>query len=709
MSSCGASALGNPRLRPLLPAPVPDESAVKASSFLVTSQHVAVPKRRSIGVACEECRRLKIKCDGVRPRCSKCAKRRVECVYNTLECETHVQGIKRKYSELAEKVSVYEELFDALRTRTEDESRMVLLKLRAGASPGSIVRQIKDGDLLLQLSLVPETCTRYDFPYISQMPRRLRTPTNIYLSSVLYEAACPSTASLSAVGRVSRSYHSPYVKPYHAAEMIDAQLADAKPSNWTAVSSNDAMLRRLLEKFFLHDYPRYVSFHKDTFLVDMKNGRHEHCSSLLVNAILASACRSDQSLPDRSRYGNPHGLAYKFFAEARRLWELEAGRSKLTTIQAALVMNTIYAADGVDRVGFTYLLQATAMAHDIKLFATVDANVTVWNAASRLFTAWGLFNWQAQHCYYLFRPPLLLRSPPPLPDPSPGLKFYPEILIRYPSDQLLFSLSFGYSFKVVCEFRSIMNDLTLELLEANNVAKKLSWERAISYRDRLEAWYRSLPPPLSPRSLIMPTHFTIHSEYYGMLVILFSVQTLRDDVNGEDAESRERLRKSQEIITDSLIQLETLLRLYYLRHGYEQYDPFAMHFLVLLANSALGAIQSTAESSLDLEAEESFRSTLVLCMKGIYDQSKNFYVAEVIYRLLQARLRAQDRSLIERYVSVDFTARDDRIMSQELQAQWVVPTPARNGDPDGSRLEKMTAEYQQLSMDCENEAHKDGL
>jgi len=31
-----------------------------------------------------------------------------------------------------------------------------------------------------------------------------------------------------------------------------------------------------------------------------------------------------------------------FFAEARRLWEIEAGTNKLTTIQAAIVINVAY-------------------------------------------------------------------------------------------------------------------------------------------------------------------------------------------------------------------------------------------------------------------------------------------------------------------------------------------------------------------------------
>lgn len=43
---------------------------------------------------------------------------------------------------------------------------------------------------------------------------------------------------------------------------------------------------------------------------------------------------------NRAQYWRPDNLGYRLLAEARRLWDLEcAGRAKLTTIEAAIILN----------------------------------------------------------------------------------------------------------------------------------------------------------------------------------------------------------------------------------------------------------------------------------------------------------------------------------------------------------------------------------
>jgi len=172
---------------------------------------------------------------------------------------------------------------------------MILQKIRAGESADSIVRRIKDGDLLVQLSLDPQNQTRYEFPHLRAMPAYLQTPENTYLESFIFEETSLYDLPIAAASTGLKSFHSPYMKPYHAAKMVDHRLANARPSKWTSISSDDRLLRRLLEAYFLHQYPRYVPFHKDFFLEDMNTGRHQHCSSLLVNAVLAAACVGTQS------------------------------------------------------------------------------------------------------------------------------------------------------------------------------------------------------------------------------------------------------------------------------------------------------------------------------------------------------------------------------------------------------------------------------
>lgn len=240
------------------------------------------------------------KCSGERPTCSLCRRRRLDCHYETDGTETHAQARKRKYATARSETTKYAELVQLLQTRPLHEAQDILARLRAGVSVESILSHIETGDLLVQLAVTPEARLRYEFPYIVDMPSNL-IPNNPYLESMLYEAASllPQAQAGTARGRdVSHllqtfgtaDYQSPYLKPAHAAEIVEPRLSSVKPSTWTTVSSDDALMRQLLATFFRTEYMFNAPFQKDLFLEDMASGCKTFCSSLLVNAVLAYSC-----------------------------------------------------------------------------------------------------------------------------------------------------------------------------------------------------------------------------------------------------------------------------------------------------------------------------------------------------------------------------------------------------------------------------------
>lgn len=207
----------------------------------------------------------------------------------TKNAETHTQALKRKYNELQSEKESYEELFNHLRSKPEKESIEILQRIRAGSDVGSILRHIKDGDLLLQLSLVPETRYRYELPFRKQMPSFLHVSDQPYLRSMIYDATltAPAAASHNAAEESCRPQ---YFKPYHAATLVDARLDAVKPSKWTTVSDDDDLMRALLRLYLFYEYHWLTCFHKDYFLDDMLAESGQFCSPLLVNAVLAHAC-----------------------------------------------------------------------------------------------------------------------------------------------------------------------------------------------------------------------------------------------------------------------------------------------------------------------------------------------------------------------------------------------------------------------------------
>ena len=145
--------------------------------------------------------------------------------------------LKRKFGELESRKMASDDIIQALQSKKEEEAYEILRRIRAGTDIEALLRHIRDGDLLLQLSLVPESRFRYEFPYIKDMPSSLQRADNPYLGSLIYEWTLGDSSTIQQPPQ-SRSagkdeYQSPYLKPCHAAEIIDPRLDFVKPSSWT--------------------------------------------------------------------------------------------------------------------------------------------------------------------------------------------------------------------------------------------------------------------------------------------------------------------------------------------------------------------------------------------------------------------------------------------------------------------------------------------
>jgi hypothetical protein len=203
--------------------------------------------------------------------------------------ETRSQALKRRHSTLESSKEVLDELFHLLRSKPEEESLELLRRIRGQDDPEAIVKQVKDGDLLLQMALVPEARLRYQFPHVKEMPTVLQTPDNPYLSSMIYAW---TVGSRSPPENAQSQQQSRYLKPFHAADLVDPVLDSVRPSHWTTVSTDDRFMRGLLSSYFLREHMWFTYINKDLFLASMAARSTSLCSPLLVNAVLAFACVS---------------------------------------------------------------------------------------------------------------------------------------------------------------------------------------------------------------------------------------------------------------------------------------------------------------------------------------------------------------------------------------------------------------------------------
>ncbi|KAH7177414.1 hypothetical protein DER46DRAFT_632504 [Fusarium sp. MPI-SDFR-AT-0072] len=456
------------------------------------------------------------------PRCAVCVKRGLLCKYSPTENQNN-KVIGRKLTDIEERPQAHEELYSII----------------SGQDVRTVLRHLQDGDLLLQIALVPQTWHRYSFPLSPEMPHFLRGENNPYLKSRIYEmvnedATASNPNAVLDAGTVG--HEAQYRAPYNAAELIEPRIDILRPSQWTLVPASENLLRELLKMYLLHEYPTFAFFHKDHFLDDMAAGRENFCSSYLVNAVLAEHAYVEHAhtkAAHRTEFWNPQALQYQFLAEARRIRELEARRDSLTTIQA-LVTAITYSMNSMGEIVFSYIVQAISMGDRMKIFDAYPSTMDDKSKTARGLTAWGAFNFQALHY-----------------------------------------------FNVVINLLEPFATVETQGLDPERVA--------------------------------------------------------RDTAN--------------HVVADAKMRFETVSRQYFLRHGFETYDPLILQFHILLGFTTLGTISSGKERS--PEATKALQSTLVLALKGLRDQANASYLAVTTFRLLKDMLKQGDTRLLQCLADVE--------------------------------------------------------
>ncbi|GAB1321084.1 hypothetical protein MFIFM68171_11294 [Madurella fahalii] len=665
------------------------------------------PRKKAYSTAaCETCRKRKAKCNAARPACGYCVSTGVNCVYSTgSERETHAQALKRKLTELSEREATYQQIFDHLRSRPEAESHEIVKRIRSGGDPESILRHIEEADLLLQLAVVPEAKYRYVFPLMQEMPAFLVRPDNPYLNARVYEwtTSSASTAQGLLLSDDSRSLEpqSPYFKPYHTAEVVEPLLSSAKPSDWTKVSSDDNLMRKLFGLYFSCEYHWFPAFQKDYFLQDMAAGHRCCCSSLLVNAVLAVASMACDRIPNRYEFWNPCNLSYQFVAEAERLWDIETAsrRVRITTLQAAILLNAAHNMHASDTIGYSYLCRAVNMAKKIGLFSPDSgAKQDSRRTRAKEFTAWALFNSQCIHSYVTFEPPLL-RAPPdiPLPDPSADPEWYGQIWLRYPLDTKLYTTNFPYLFHAGLGIRRIMNDICVQRFGQSGSASA-TLAKANEFYHRLKNWYDNLPEPLKPERVTLPAQLMLHINFQNIVLNLYEPICATDQTRITQGDGT----SSWEIWNTASLHFETLVRLYYLRHGFDYGDTFLGQPLNQLAFISLKKILAAADTNApsnpcDLD---STRSTLILAAKGIHDQGKSHYLCRVTFQMLKNKMRPAERDMLGTVIGEVEDDANKKFQEQQIlrgvRSRLVPSAVSIADDPELHRLGTLVSQHMQL-------------
>lgn len=180
-------------------------------------------------------------------------------------------------------------------------------------------------------------------------------------------------------------------------------------------------------------------------------------------------------------------------------------------------------------------------------------------------------------------------------------------------------------------------------------------------------------------------------EYHAIIADLFLPHVLTEV-------SSPPPRSFEETVILANTHMETLTRLYYLRHSFDTFDAFLTTSIVRHLSATITHLSLPLELArrLRLPTEETLRSALVLYTVGLCAQAKNTYICTLIYLGLQSLIRPVDLQLLLRYVVPPM---EEEMLPKVPRAitSWPLPICRMNQDPKKAALNRMVSEYERMT------------
>jgi hypothetical protein len=204
-----------------------------------------------------------------------------------------------------------------------------------------------------------------------------------------------------------------------------------------------------------------------------------------------------------------------------------------------------------------------------------------------------------------------------------------------------------------------------------------SYWRVLAYRPRC------LHHPLDQFSLIFKTY----SMYYHNLLLALYEPLLDSEVDQEPS--------PQQIVADAGRYLQTLVRIYYLRHGFDAMDLFVVVPIMFVGFKCVEAIDKQQPGP-KLEA---LRSMLILVATGLYSQRRNHYLGEALFQVIRGRMRPLEAGILRRTLNIDKTEEEKQTLVQAVRSHWPVSIIKEQKDPDSDLLKNLVSNYAHMNIE----------
>ena len=126
--------------------------------------------------------------------------------------------------------------------------------------------------------------------------------------------------------------------------------------------------------------------------------------------------------------------------------------------------------------------------------------------------------------------------------------------------------------------------------------------------------------------------------------------------------------KPCDIIRRADRDVNVLLRLYYLRHGFSGADSWLTAPLAKIGFISLDNIKNDQTTLQDLEY---FRSSLFLSLRGLHEQGRNYYLSRTTYHIIRKQIRPEEANLLLESENPESAADEIPDLAGEVQSSWV--------------------------------------
>ncbi|KAK2737552.1 hypothetical protein FQN57_007487 [Myotisia sp. PD_48] len=544
---------------------------VKQKSSRSKMQDKSTPsKRRCVSTACIACRKRKSKV----------------CVYDPNSDHRRKGVYKQDIDNLRNRNTTLQTLVEAILNYDEEDIPELVRQIRSSENLEVLAESLllRQQNLDIVLNDKSPNSQETDTPYTGDIPR-FESELAGKISELRLDGA------VKYVGGTSNLIFLPEIT--EAEEKANTGFSgdeingDEAITSWTTVTNNKELIRHLLTMYFTWHYAYFTALSKKLFYRDFTLGRStQHCSPLLVNAMLALACHfstwpSARENPNDSATAGDH-----FFREAKRLFldNDEHEKAKLCTVQALALMSVREAGCGREGSGWVYSGMSFRMAYDLGL--NVDSaglsshSLSAEDIDARRITFWGCFLFDKCWSNYLGRQPQLSGSHITVPkfdvfpdEDAETWSPYTDGGVSMDHNQPSRTRAVALQISKLCEISGDLLSTFYHPAPSKQMGKQEELRRLSHLHTRLESWRQGLPKELDHKDGQLPQVLIMHMFFHLLFIHLYR-PFLKYTKSTSPLPSHVSPRK---ICTQSASQISKLFRIYKRSYGLRQICNLAIY------------------------------------------------------------------------------------------------------------------------------------